>query len=236
MDANTILVGIIDKSLSFPGAKVNREGFLREILNKYYNETELRQIIENGTIGNVSADLIRKLSNDVVSGHTTKVTGASTLAGLPGGVALIATVPLDLAQYYYHVILVAQKLAYLHGWPSLDETGKEELVSVLILFIGVMFGANAANKLVADLSKNFTAQFVKRIPQKALTKYTVYQVSKQVAKWVGVKMTKETFAKSASKAIPLLGGIISGGITYFTFKPMCNRLIKKLEESVPYIK
>ena len=29
-------------------------------------------------------------------------------------------------------------------------------------------------------------------------------------------MTKDTFAKGASKAIPILGGVISGGLTYMS--------------------
>ncbi|MCO7724111.1 MULTISPECIES: hypothetical protein [Myroides] len=237
MNADTILTEVINKSLSLPGAKINREQYLQGIFSKYYNEYELELIIEEGTIKrNVNIELIRKLSNDVISSHLVKVTGSSALAGLPGGIALAATIPLDLAQYYYHIIIVAQKLAYLYGWPSLEDTDNEELVSVLILFIGVMFGANAANKAVVELSKRFSVEFVKRVPQKALTKYAVYQLAKQIAKWVGVKMTKETFAKSVSKVIPLLGGVVSGGITYMTFKPMCKRLTAKLEESMIYLK
>ncbi|AJH15534.1 hypothetical protein [Myroides profundi] len=237
MNADTILTEVIKKSLSLPGAKINREQYLQGIFSKYYNEYELELIIEEGTIKrNVNIELIRKLSNDVISSHLVKVTGSSALAGLPGGIALAATIPLDLAQYYYHIIIVAQKLAYLYGWPSLEDTDNEELVSVLILFIGVMFGANAANKAIVELSKRFSVEFVKRVPQKALTKYAVYQLAKQIAKWVGVKMTKETFAKSVSKVIPLLGGVVSGGITYMTFKPMCKRLTAKLEESMIYLK
>ncbi|EPH13702.1 hypothetical protein HMPREF9713_00485 [Myroides odoratimimus CCUG 12700] len=237
MNADTILTEVINKSLSLPGAKINREQYLQGIFSKYYNEYELELIIEEGTIKrNVNIELIRKLSNDVILSHLVKVTGSSALAGLPGGIALAATIPLDLAQYYYHIIIVAQKLAYLYGWPSLEDTDNEELVSVLILFIGVMFGANAANKAVVELSKRFSVEFVKRVPQKALTKYAVYQLAKQIAKWVGVKMTKETFAKSVSKVIPLLGGVVSGGITYMTFKPMCKRLTAKLEESMIYLK
>jgi hypothetical protein len=41
----------------------------------------------------------------------------------------------------------------------------------------------------------------------------------------------KTISKSVFKAIPIVGGIISGGITLFTFQPMCNKLKKRLHKS-----
>lgn len=65
-----------------------------------------------------------------------------------------------------------------------------------------------------------------------VTKYAVYNVAKQVAKWIGIKLTKDGFAKSVSKIIPLIGAPISAGVTYWTFKPMANRLKKHLDEQL----
>ena len=41
-------------------------------------------------------------------------------------------------------------------------------------------------------------------------------------------MTKQIFAKSVSKIIPIVGGGISGGLTYLTFKPSAINLKKHL--------
>ena len=45
-------------------------------------------------------------------------------------------------------------------------------------------------------------------------------------------MTKDIFAKGVSKAIPIIGGVISGGITFASMKPMGNRLKETLSKSV----
>lgn len=37
-------------------------------------------------------------------------------------------------------------------------------------------------------------------------------------------MTKEIFTGSFKKAIPVVGGVIGGGITYVSFKPCCDKL------------
>ena len=43
-------------------------------------------------------------------------------------------------------------------------------------------------------------------------------------------MTKQAFASGVSKAIPIAGAVISGGLTLATFVPMANRLKRHLTE------
>lgn len=50
----------------------------------------------------------------------------------------------------------------------------------------------------------------------------------------GTKLTKSTFAKGVSKIIPIVGGVISGGLNYASMKPMANRLKNELSQSINY--
>ena len=45
-------------------------------------------------------------------------------------------------------------------------------------------------------------------------------------------MTKQSFSKALGKVIPVLGGVISGGITLATFRPSAKRLQKQLQEGM----
>ena len=72
----------------------------------------------------------------------------------------------------------------------------------------------------------------KQLLKKALTKGTIYPIVKSVAKWFGVKMTKEVFAGFFKKAIPIVGGVLGGGITYLSFKPCCDKLKKSLQDTI----
>jgi hypothetical protein len=94
-----------------------------------------------------------------------------------------------------------------------------------------MSGAKAANLALTKLSNELSKEVVKRLPKKALTKYGIYQISKQIAKWFGVKVTKDSFSRGVSKFIPGISAIISGGVTLATFLPMSNRLKKNLRNS-----
>ena len=67
--------------------------------------------------------------------------------------------------------------------------------------------------------------------KKTLTKGTIYPIVKSVSNWFGVRMTKEVFAGFFKKAIPVVGGVVGGGLTYATFKPCCTKLKHVLEDT-----
>ena len=45
-------------------------------------------------------------------------------------------------------------------------------------------------------------------------------------------MTKQVFAGFFRKAIPVVGGILGGSITYLSFKPCCDRLKDSLKNTI----
>ena len=227
---------VMNAALSMPMVKVDRTAFLTKEFSMYDNADQLR---DKRPIDLFDEEAIERAARGVINSHLTTATVTSTAAGIPGGLAMAATMPADIAQYYWHVLVVAQKLGYLYGWPDLlDDKGQitEGTRNVLTLFVGVMFGAQAASKLVGEIAKQVSLQAAKRLPQQALTKTMYYPVVKQVAKWIGVKMTKDTFGRGVGKAIPILGGVLSGAITAFSFKPMAEKLQKHLREEMPMMR
>ena len=54
---------------------------------------------------------------------------------------------------------------------------------------------------------------------------------KQIAKIIGVRMSKQLFSKGLSKVIPLIGAAISGAMTYAAFGSSAESLRKHLEEN-----
>lgn len=231
----TIWNKVMGAALSMPGVKVDRDDFLKKELKNYCSPEQLNLAISSRPINGVSKEIIDRIANACINSHTTKVTTISAVAGIPGGFAMAGTIPADMAQYYWHVFVLAQKLAYLYGFPDLrDENGNltDTASDMLTLFVGVMMGASAANQAIKGLAKEFAKQVVKRLPQKALTKTMYYPIIKQIAKWIGVKLTKDTFAKGLVKVIPILGGVISGGLTLATFRPSAKRLQHKLQEEM----
>ena len=211
-----------------PGVHIDRESFLRSSLKKCCDDATIEKAIEESpAAAHIPLSTIKRLANDSINYETVKVTAISTAAGIPGGLALIGTVPADTAQYFAHVLRISQKLAYLYSWPNLfDENDQmdDATKSLLTLFIGVMFGAQAAADAVGKVAEIVGAAVVRRLPQKALTQGVIYPIVKKVAVYLGVQMTKETFAKGVGKIVPVMGGVVSGGITLATFRPMSAKL------------
>ena len=49
---------------------------------------------------------------------------------------------------------------------------------------------------------------------------------------LGAKITKKTVEKTITKGVPVLGGAVSGGIAWASFKPMGKRLIDVFERQL----
>ena len=91
-----------------------------------------------------------------------------------------------------------------------------------------MVGVQFAQSGVSKVSGMIAAQVVKKLPQQALTKGAIYPIVKKVAGLLGVTMTKKLFASGVAKAIPVIGAVLSGGLTLGTFLPMSKKLQRHL--------
>jgi len=224
---------VLENAAKLPLVRIDREAFLTKNLSKLCTPTQLQKAIVEGTLhADIPVAILDSLANAVINAEALKVTVISTAAGVPGGFAMAATIPGDLAQFYGFVIRVSQELAYIYGWDEIftDSCNLDEgTESQLILFIGVMSGVGAANNVVAKLfSETAMRAVAKKVAAKALTKTWYYPIVKKTAAMLGQKMVKATFAKGVSKVVPILGGAISGGLTLATFKPMAHKLKKHL--------
>lgn len=230
---------VMSRVLSMPGVKVDRDAFLKKELAIYCTKEQLEKVITVSPVAVLPKRLIDKVAKSCINSHTAKAVALSAIAGIPGGWGMAGTVPVDLAQYYFHSFVLSQKLAYLYGWPDFyDENGNitDDTCNMLTLFIGVMMGVAVANQAIHKIAEGLAGQVVKRLPRMTLTKTVIYPLVKQVAKWIGVNLTKSTFAKSLGKIIPILGGGISGTLTYITFHPSAKRLQRVLQDKMSLLK
>ncbi len=220
---------VLDAAARLPFVRIDRGNYLRTELKRYCTEEQIdRAVAGSPAAAGIPFKIVTDVANASVAFETGKVTAISAVAGIPGGFTMIGAVPTDLAQYVGHILRIAQELAYIYSWPDLFGDESEELdeatESILMLFVGVMFGIKIAQSGVAKVATLTAASVAKRLPQKALTRGIVYPIVKKVAGYLGVSMTKKVFASGVAKAIPLAGAVLSGGLTLGTFLPMSKRL------------
>ncbi|MBQ9668848.1 MAG: TerB family tellurite resistance protein [Prevotella sp.] len=223
---------ILTAVLRMPGVKVDRTEFLRKALSDYCNDSRLDLLDNVRPYAIVPDKVIDRVAKATINRHTALATTASTIAGLPGGLAMAATIPGDITQYYFHVVVLSQKLAYLYGFPDFcDEEGElsETAGDLLTIFMGSMMGVKVADQGINEIAKGMAQQAVGRLPRVAITKTAVYPVVSKIAQIAGMKFTREGFAKGLGKLIPVAGGLFSGSLTLFTFTPGARRLQKRLK-------
>ncbi|WP_211653318.1 bacteriochlorophyll 4-vinyl reductase [Planococcus alpniumensis] len=229
-----IFYATIKTALNTPGVRIQRNDFLMKQLSKHFPKDVVDEaILKNPASAGITKKEIEKIAVSCIKYEKMKVTSLSAAAGIPGGFAMFGTVPADTAQYFAHVIRVMQKLVYLYGWEELydsEEGFDDETMNRITLFMGVMFGVSGANAAINQIAKIAAVNVEKKIARKALTKGAIYPLVKRVAGVIGVKMTKEIFAKGIGKTIPFVSAAISGGMTYTTFSSMTSNLKKHLKD------
>ena len=228
-----MLEEVITTAVQIPGVKVNRKQFLAEqFASKADN---LEEILDIGPIeAGIKRENIILLSKKLILARTSQSSIASFVAGIPGGLAMAATIPADILQFFGMSLRLAQELSYLYGAQDLWIEGKidnDKVKNQLILYCGVMFGVSGAVSGVRVLSTQLSKTALKKIPQKALTKTFWYPILKKIADFIGISLTKKTFAQGVSKAVPVIGGVISGGINFASMMPMANRLNDTLDKA-----
>lgn len=187
---------VLEAAAKLPGVRLNRDTYLRQALKRYCTEAQIEEAINTSpAAAGIPLKVITATANTSIAYETSKVTGLSTVAGIPGGLAMAGTVPADLAQYMGHILRIVQKLAYIYSWPDLFADDGEEVdeatEGMLILFVGVMFGVQLAQGGVARVAGMVAANVARKLPQKALTKGVIYPIVKKVASYIGVRMTKK---------------------------------------------
>lgn len=233
IEKEVALESVITSAIQIPGVKVERKKFLAEIFAN--EDAAIQEVLDIGPIAaNISQDRLNALANKHILKRTSESSIASFVAGIPGGFAMAATIPLDILQFFGMALRLAQELSYMYGADDLWQDGKvddEKVKNQLLLYCGVMFGVSGAVSGVRVLTTQIAKTTLKKLPQKALTKTFWYPIVKQIGKAIGIKVTKSTVAKGVSKVIPVIGGVISGGLNFASMMPMANRLHKALDSA-----
>ena len=227
------------KVVRVPGVRVNRDEFLRQELRKLRMDDDAiaRAIDSNPLLAGVALTEIDRLAEDAISYETNKSAAISFVAGIPGGFAMLGTIPADLMQYYAHALRIMQKLAYLYGWGELlpnDRDADDDTIGVLAVFFGVMLGVGgAAQSLTAFARVAAKTAYQNHATKRALMSITWYPVVKHSLRLIGINITKSTAAKGFSKIVPVIGGFVSSGLTFMALQSQSALLKGHLREIPP---
>lgn len=232
---DSLALNVINESLKLPFIKVDRTDFLTKTFSNEIDD--MPKLLREGPQAFFSKEDLDRIASNVIKSNVLQSSSISFASGLPGGIAIAATIPADMAQFYGYSLKLAQEISYVYGyqniWANQGEL-TEDAKNTLILYLGIMFGVSSAGSTIRILSNKLAIQALKQLPNKTLTKHLYFTILKKVLAIFGTKLTKATFAKGVSKVIPVVGGVLSGSMNYLALKPMANKLKDELGKSINY--
>jgi hypothetical protein len=136
-------------ALKIPGVKVNRTAFLKHQLRPYISDAKLNLISEKKTYDIAEGKILDLVANATIKNHVRAVTLLSAASGVPANPLIaVGLASADIVQYFAQVLMLAQKIAYIYGFPDLmdeNENFTEVSKSMLFVLLAVAFGCKVGD-------------------------------------------------------------------------------------------
>lgn len=216
------------------GAHVNRESFLRsELRGRDYSTKVEAALASSPEEAGVPASVLDEIANDVIDSETKRASAISFGTGIPGGFAILASVPADITQFYVHAYRIMQKLSYLYGWPSTEKYDDEDVIQQIAQFLGVMLDVKGAQSSLNGFVQTLAMPASERSSQTGIRAHVSQaRTAREVFKKVGSQVARRNVARQVTKVVPIIGGVVSGGLTFVTLKSQAKRL-KEAPQEMP---
>jgi hypothetical protein len=240
MNTKNLIFTIFQKAFEIPGVTVDRDKFLRRVLSDLCSSEDLENVIAGNPTQYFDLKILDSVADSEINSTRKKVSAISAGTGLGSNPVLSVALAFgDMAQYMAFSMNIAQKLAYLYGYPDLrDDNGKitQKTLGMLVPMLGVMFGAKGSGAAMDVIAKELGRRALKKIPEDMMEKMLKNQMVKRIMQILGIKSSEKLPQKAGSKLVPFIGAPISWAFTYFTFAPACKKLKKVLHDESVYFK
>ena len=145
-------------------------------------------------------------AKNFIKWQTAKAGGTGFVLGLPGLAFGIVTIPADLACTTYLQLRMIAVIALLHGW----DPKSDRLKTLAFLSMLGSGAAETARAFGIQVGTKLTGSLLKQVPGKMLI---------EINKAVGFRLVTKagtTGAVNLIKIVPIVGGLVSGGMNAAT--------------------
>jgi hypothetical protein len=141
-------------------------------------------------------------AENFINWQTTKAGAVGFVSGLPGLTFAAVTIPADLTATVYLQLRMVAVIALLYGW----DLRSDRLRTTAFLCLLGSGAAEAISAAGVKVGTKLTANLIKQIPGHAL---------KAINKAVGFRLVTKAGTTSVitlTKLVPIVGGLVSGGL------------------------
>lgn len=200
---------------------------IMQLLNKLYEQSTQGIAKVSPPIEELAADYLQKNSDvdaaakQFVNYQIAKCTTSGFVAGLGGLIMLPVALPANVGSVLYVQMRMIACLAYMGGFDT-DSDQVQTLVYACLAGISIdqiikQAGIQFGNKLAMAMVKKIPGEVLVKINQKVGFRFLTKLGTKGVI--------------NIGKAVPIIGGIISGGFDFAETKTIANRAYKMFIEN-----
>ena len=200
---------------------------IMQLLNKLYEQSTQGIAKVSPPIEELAADYLQKNSDvdaaakQFVNYQIAKCTTSGFVAGLGGLIMLPVALPANVGSVLYVQMRMIACLAYMGGFDT-DSDQVQTLVYACLAGISIdqiikQAGMQFGNKLAMAMVKKIPGEVLAKINQKVGFRFLTKFGTKGVI--------------NIGKAVPIIGGIISGGFDFAETKTIANRAYKMFIEN-----
>lgn len=200
---------------------------IMQLLNKLYEQSTQGIAKVSPPIEELAADYLQKNSDvdaaakQFVNYQIAKCTTSGFVAGLGGLIMLPVALPANVGSVLYVQMRMIACLAYMGGFDT-DSDQVQTLVYACLAGISIdqiikQAGIQFGNKLAMAMVKKIPGEVLAKINQKVGFRFLTKFGKKGVI--------------NIGKAVPIIGGIISGGFDFAETKTIANRAYKMFIEN-----
>ena len=154
-----------------------------------------------------------RLADRFVENNRLMATGSGAVMGLPGGLALLATIPADISALSYFSFRTISGIAQSYGSETRSEEGR---TIALLLFAG----ASGLETVTVAGTQVFLSSLTKNVLTRPYQNFIVSKVViPQLAEYLGVRAA----GKGLFKLVPVLGGLVGGTANYLFISNVAER-------------
>lgn len=235
MEENRFFNEMLEKTMSIPGAQIDRTRFLERNFKRRY-PSKIKMIIEVGPIkAGVSKEEVDKIAKEISKKTNFDTSFISFITGIPGGIMAIPGMTFDAVQYFTACIVYVQKIMYLYGWEEdvFDHSDEidESTMAALTLFIGLMFGVKGVGTVVSKIVTKTGIPMLKKTMFKSLLhKGPFRKIVATIVNKIGIIASIKFGTKGVQKIVPYVSGVISASFTAISFEQGSRNLLKNISE------
>lgn len=203
------------------GAKISQEEIM-QLLDKLYGQSVQGIAKVSPPIDALADDYIQK-SKDVdtaakkfINYQIAKCTTSGFVTGLGGIITLPVAIPANVGSVMYVQMRMIACLAYMGGY----DTNSDQVQTLVYACLAGISVDQILKNVGIQFGTKFTMAMVKKIPGTVLTK---------INQKVGFRFLTKFGTKgliNIGKAVPVVGGVISGGFDFAETKIIANRAYK----------